>query len=48
MTGQKASALSLVSDICFQIDSTETARVQEAHSFINHLLCQVLDEVFTD
>lgn len=46
MTGRESSKLSEVADICFQIDSIETARIQEAHSFINHLLCQALDVEF--
>lgn len=46
MTGQQSSDLSRMADICLQINSTETARIQEAHSFVNHLLCQSLDEVF--
>lgn len=46
MTGRQNSKLSEIADVCFQIDSMQTARIQEAHSFINHLLCEVLDEVF--
>ncbi len=46
MTGQQASQLSELADVCFQIASSETARVQEAHSFISHLICEGLDSVY--
>lgn len=46
MTGRKASRLGGIADLVFQIDSDETARIQEAHSFISHLLCQAIDDVF--
>lgn len=46
MTGKKSSALSEMCDYCFQVNSEETARIQEAHSFISHLLCEGLDEFF--
>jgi D-sedoheptulose 7-phosphate isomerase len=46
MTGQQASQLSELADVCFQIASQETARVQEAHSFISHLICEGLDSVY--
>lgn len=46
MTGAKSSQLSSSADICFQINSQQTARIQEAHSFISHLICEGLDQVF--
>lgn len=46
MTGEAASQLSEISEFCFQVASNETARIQEAHSFICHLLCEGLDERF--
>jgi D-sedoheptulose 7-phosphate isomerase len=46
MTGNQPSVLAEISDFCFQVDSDETARIQEAHSFISHLLCEGLDEEF--
>lgn len=46
MTGKSDSILSEISDFCFQVDSLETARIQEAHSFISHLLCEGLDDFF--
>lgn len=46
MTGRKASPLSAIANFCFQVNSEQTARIQEAHSFISHLLCEGLDEHF--
>ncbi|NCN43410.1 MAG: phosphoheptose isomerase [Piscirickettsiaceae bacterium CG_4_9_14_3_um_filter_43_564] len=46
MTGESVSKLSEISTYCFRVASNETARVQEAHSFICHLLCEGLDEAF--
>lgn len=46
MTGQANSLLLGLSNECFQIDSLETARIQEAHSFISHLICEGLDAQF--
>ncbi|NPA71760.1 MAG: SIS domain-containing protein, partial [Gammaproteobacteria bacterium] len=46
MTGQVKSQLSTLANTCFLVNSTETARVQEAHSFISHLICEGLDAHF--
>lgn len=46
MTGSASSHLSENADICFRINSHQTARIQEAHSFINHLICEGLDQIF--
>lgn len=46
MTGEQTSPLSEWADLCFQVASEETARVQEAHAFISHLICEGLDSVY--
>ena len=46
MTGEAPSQLSDISAFCFQVASSETARIQEAHGFICHLLCEGLDELY--
>ena len=46
LTGAQTSALSQNADLCFQVDSSLTARIQEAHSVICHLLCEGLDQCF--
>jgi D-sedoheptulose 7-phosphate isomerase len=43
LTGAADSLLSKDADLCFQIDANQTARIQEAHSLISHLLCEGLD-----
>lgn len=34
-------------DIVIGVDSTDTARIQEAHLVIGHVLCRVIEEEFT-
>ncbi|MBD3754818.1 MAG: SIS domain-containing protein [Gammaproteobacteria bacterium] len=46
MTGAAAGPLTELADACFQVDTLETARAQEAHSVISHLLCEGLDSVY--
>ncbi|BCN92681.1 phosphoheptose isomerase [Thiomicrorhabdus immobilis] len=46
LTGKKDSAMSEQADYCLQVDSVETARIQEAHSFFNHLICEGLDTLY--
>lgn len=46
LTGQETSQLSALADFVLQVNSSETARVQEAHSFFNHLVCEGLDQVY--
>jgi D-sedoheptulose 7-phosphate isomerase len=46
MTGHADSALSAIADVCFKVNTLETARAQEAHSFLSHLICEGLDSVY--
>ena len=46
MTGGGENSLKHLARLCFCIDSKETARVQEAHGFLSHLICEGLDSVF--
>ncbi|WP_319380123.1 SIS domain-containing protein [Thiomicrorhabdus sp.] len=46
MTGGPESRLSALADICFRVDCLETARIQEAHTFLNHLICEGLDAIY--
>lgn len=48
MTGIAKTELTDMVDYCFQVDATETARIQEAHTFINHLICEGLDDHYGD
>ena len=42
LTGN-SNGLSPYADICIKVNSTITARIQEAHIFIGHYLCEVVD-----
>ncbi len=43
LTGQGGGALSALSDLLIAVPSTVTARVQEAHILIGHLVCDLVD-----
>lgn len=43
MTGRNPGAVGKSADYCLTVDSTETARVQEGHLMIVHLICEDLD-----
>lgn len=47
MTGQGGGQLNDRVDVCLRVPSTVTARIQEAHIAIGHLLCQGVDEAVT-
>jgi len=44
MMGQSEGELKACSDICLQVPSSETARIQEAHMMMGHYLCEQVDE----
>ena len=44
LTGAAPSAMSEMCDVCIQIPSVDTARVQECHILIVHLLCAAVEE----
>jgi len=44
MTGSKGSDLKNISDITIIIPSEETARIQEAHGIIIHILCEAIEK----
>ena len=46
LTGKGASAIDPLANITFKVNTQETARAQEAHSFINHLICEGLDSTY--
>ncbi len=46
MTGGGKNSLNQLSTLYLSVASNETARVQEAHSFASHLICEGLDSVF--
>lgn len=44
LTGEKASRLSELADVCVRVPSTNTARIQESHLLCVHLLCASVEE----
>lgn len=46
LVGQDSSAVASLADYIIQIDSQTTARIQEAHTLTNHLICELLDLAF--
>lgn len=46
LIGNASSPLLKTADYCFPIHSKQTARIQEAHTFLNHLICEGLDAHF--
>ncbi|MCM1565408.1 MAG: SIS domain-containing protein [Dehalobacter sp.] len=45
-TGEKGGELSLISDYCIKVPSTETYRIQEYHLPIYHAVCSMLETEF--
>ena len=46
MTGRCGRELAEVAAYCLQVPSESTPRIQEAHTLIGHILCQIIDESF--
>jgi D-sedoheptulose 7-phosphate isomerase len=44
MTGAEGGPLADRADLCLRVPSTDTARIQESHITLGHLLCQGVDE----
>lgn len=45
-TASQKNTVADLSDICIQCPSRVTARVQESYILINHIICELVDEVF--
>jgi D-sedoheptulose 7-phosphate isomerase len=43
-TGRNEGALGRVADHALCVDSTDTARIQECHILVGHILCQMIEE----
>ncbi len=46
LSGNDGGKLSALADVDLCVPSDVTARIQEAHGFIGHLLCSAIDEAF--
>lgn len=44
LTGAKGHRMEAVCDVCILVPSTETARIQEAHLTIGHILCGLVED----
>ena len=47
LTGHGGGKMSTECDICIAVDSKVTARTQEMHILMGHILCEILDGVLT-
>lgn len=49
MTGQKGGKLASICDILLTVPSSDTARIQEVHILIGHLICEIVEKgLFTN
>ena len=44
LTGEKGGALAGLCDLCLKVPSANTARIQESHIMIGHLLCMLVEQ----
>ena len=47
LTGAKGVRMQSLCDVCLLVPSTDTARIQEAHLTIGHILCGLVEEALT-
>lgn len=49
MTGETGGQMKALSDYCINVPATNTARIQEVHITIGHIVCKAIeDSIFTD
>ena len=46
LTGQKDSKMSELADVTIKVPAPVTARVQECHIMIGHMICEYIDEEY--
>lgn len=44
LTGRDGGVLKNISDFCINVPSNNTARIQEAHITIGHILCKIIED----
>jgi D-sedoheptulose 7-phosphate isomerase len=44
LTGKKGGELAKIVDIAIKIPSDDTARIQEIHTLIGHVICGIVEE----
>lgn len=47
LTGETGGKMQQLCDICVRVPSTNTARIQESHITIGHILCSLIDSALT-
>jgi D-sedoheptulose 7-phosphate isomerase len=47
-TGEKGKKLAALCDLCLMVPSSRTARIQEAHITVAHILCEMVDKKFLE
>lgn len=45
MTGKRDGEIERLGDICLKVPSIVTARIQEYHIMVAHMICAYIDEV---
>lgn len=48
MTGQSGGKLEALCDICLKMPADNTARIQEAHITVGHILCALVEKAWVD
>jgi len=43
-TGEQGGELAAISDICLKVPSSNTARIQESHIMIGHIICGIVEQ----
>jgi D-sedoheptulose 7-phosphate isomerase len=44
LTGSKGGKLALMADVAIKIPSDNTARIQEAHILVGHVICEIIEQ----
>jgi D-sedoheptulose 7-phosphate isomerase len=44
LTGEKGGRLDSIADLCLKVPSSNTARIQESHILIGHILCLLIEK----
>jgi D-sedoheptulose 7-phosphate isomerase len=48
LTGQNGQALADACDLCLMVPSEATARIQETHISVGHVLCELVEDAFAE
>ncbi len=47
LTGKDGGNLKNIVDVCIKVPSDDTARIQEIHILLGHILCEIIESVLT-